>query len=84
MAICTIGAISQLVKPYLMRAKKEGVPVMLEASSLHSKAIYEHYGFKFYEEFRLGKGKVRVDDDGTLVEDENGSGIPQYFMIYNN
>ncbi len=78
-----IGAISRLIKPYLIRAKKEGVPVVLEASSPYSKSVYEHYGFKFYEEFYVGKGKVRVDD-GKLVEDANGPGIPQYFMIYNH
>lgn len=73
------GAVSAVVKPFLERAKNDGVLAYLYATNEHCKDVYEHYGFKIKKVLKLGVGKVNKEG----VEDENGEGFDTYFMIYN-
>jgi hypothetical protein len=74
------GLVANVVKPVLKRAEQEGVPAVLEAASEYSKAIYEHWGFKYYDDIILGEGVVNEQGE----DDPAGSGVKLYFMVYNN
>ncbi len=78
-----LGAVSRVVKPYLKLAKQNRLPVVLEAVNIHSKSVYEYFGFKCYGEFLLGESQISKNDNGEIVEDRNGSGVAQFFMVYN-
>lgn len=72
------GAISAVVKPWLERAEKEGVPVWLEATYSHAVEVYQHYGFRLVEEIRIGVGKRNA----LGWPEDGGEGVCGYGMIY--
>lgn len=72
------GTITALLEPFLQRARKEGVPVWLEASSPYAVGIYEHFGFRLVEVITIGIGKYGSDG----WPKEGGEGINGYAMIY--
>lgn len=74
------GAISAVVRPYLARAKQEGLSVWLEATSLDVVPLYEYFGFRVMEEILVGKGKV--DRSGRLQT--GGEGVKAWLMVVDN
>jgi ribosomal protein S18 acetylase RimI-like enzyme len=72
------GAVSAVVRPFLERAKEDGVPAWLESVDLHGVEVYEHYGFKVCEKMIVGKGLVRADG----WPEEDGEGYAVWAMIY--
>lgn len=73
------GVVSAVVKPYLERAKNEGVPAMLWAVDDHAKDVYRHFGFKEVEVAEVGVGVINRKG----IEDPNGEGFRISLMIYN-
>ena len=72
------GAISALIRPYLDRAKADGVPAWLEAVDERGVAIYQHFGFKLVDQVVVGENthnKIGWPEDG-------GEGVSGYCMIY--
>ncbi|KAL8995946.1 MAG: hypothetical protein Q9169_004419 [Polycauliona sp. 2 TL-2023] len=69
---------SELVRPYLEKAKAAKIPVWLEAGTLHAKHVYEHLGFKTVEELIVGRGTA--DRCGNFVD--GGDGFPMWAMIF--
>jgi len=76
---CHIGksVSSRLILPFIQKAKQDGVPLWLEATSEHSKNVYEALGFQVVEELKIGKG--RCDKKGNLVD--GGEGVSMWAMI---
>lgn len=72
------GAVSLLMKPVMDAAVKAGVPCWLEATSEHSRRVYEHWNWIVTDEVTIGQGIVNADG---WVE-PNGGGIQTYGMIY--
>ena len=64
--------------PYLQRARHDGIPVVLEATSEKARDMYIHFGFKLVEEFIIGGGNTNK----TGAPEEGGEGIVVFFMIY--
>jgi GNAT superfamily N-acetyltransferase len=52
------GFSSRLVKPMLVRAEREGLPVFLETQLQKNVSLYEHFGFKVVEEGVIPGSKV--------------------------
>ncbi|KAL4973829.1 hypothetical protein BDW66DRAFT_168303 [Aspergillus desertorum] len=71
------GVVRALIAPYLEEARRQGVPVWLEAISEHGRRVYEHFGFRTVAELRLGVG--RTNSRGEL--DVNGGGMLVYGMM---
>lgn len=72
-------AVKEAVAVFLERAKKEDVPIFLEASSLDSKREFEKWGFKAVEERAVGRGRVNEKWWPT----EGGEGVKVWGMVYN-
>lgn len=75
----TAQAVKEAMALYLDRAKKEEVPIFLEASSQESKAEFETWGFKAVEEISVGQGKV--DERGWPTS--GGAGLKVWGMVFN-
>lgn len=75
----TSKAVKDVIAVYLDRAKKEEVPIFLEASSLESKKEFESWGFKAVEEVDVGEGKV----DAKGWPTQGGAGLKVWGMVYN-
>ncbi|CCH42246.1 hypothetical protein BN7_1790 [Wickerhamomyces ciferrii] len=73
------GSITPLVRPYLDKAKEQGISASLFAANEHAKEVYLHWGFEVLDYLILGEGKV--NSEGEL--DPNGSGLKIYLMAYN-
>ncbi|KAH7045954.1 hypothetical protein B0J12DRAFT_146438 [Macrophomina phaseolina] len=73
------GAVSAVVRPYLVRARGEGRSVWLEATSPAAVGVYEHWGFRVVEEMVIGRGKVGAD--GWPVR-EGGEGQGQGLRVW--
>jgi hypothetical protein len=71
------GAITALMKPWLEKAKAEGVPVWLEATHDRAVRLYERHGFEMVEAITFGVGSV--NEDGW--PEEGGKGVTGYCMI---
>ena len=71
------GLVRALITPYLQKASEEGVPAWLEATTVRSRDVYAHLGFKEVEQIQIGKEKA--DTRGNLKE--GGEGITIYCMI---
>ncbi|KAL8672266.1 MAG: hypothetical protein Q9168_003267 [Polycauliona sp. 1 TL-2023] len=69
---------SELVRPFLEKARGTKIPVWLEATTLHAKQVYEHLGFTVAEELVIGRG--RSDRWGNSVD--GGDGIPVWAMVF--
>lgn len=74
------GAISAVVKPWLMRAEEEGVPAWLEATYSHAVDIYKHFGFRVVEVVTIGKGARSVE--GWPASGHEAAGVDAWIMIY--
>lgn len=72
------GAIRAVIDPYLRRARENGLPVWLEATSEHAVNVYTHFGFRLVEMIRISEGTA--NSAGDLVE--NGEGFLIYAMMY--
>jgi ribosomal protein S18 acetylase RimI-like enzyme len=72
------GAVSAVIRPFLERAKEDGVPAWLESVGLHAAEVYEHYGFKVCEKMIVGRGRVRADG----WPEEDGEGYAVWAMIF--
>ena len=71
-------AVDACIKPFLDRAREEGVPVWTEASTEEKKTAYERLGFRMAEEALIGKGRV----DGSGVPKEGGEGVRCWAMLF--
>jgi len=74
------GAISAVVLPFLDRARNEGVPAWLEATTPHAAAVYQHFGFRVVDHITIGVGKINADG----WPEEGGQGVTSYAMIYDS
>ena len=72
------GAISAVVCPFLERARSGNVAVWLEATSLHARGVYEHFGFRVVETIVVGAGERDVN--GSF--EEHGPGVPVWGMVF--
>src|SRR5579862_3944263 len=72
------GLCSAIVRNYQARARREGVPLWLEATTSYSMRLYESLGFKVVDEMVLGKGKV----DANGLERKGGRGVKIWGMIW--
>lgn len=72
-------AVKLAMQEYLDKAKKEDVPILLEATSPESKAEFEKFGFKSVGDVGIGVGRVNRAGWPT----ENGEGIDIWAMLYN-
>lgn len=72
------GAVSAVIVPFLDRARRENVPVWLEAATQKAVKIYEHYGFRIVEEIRVGVGEYDIDGSNK----PGGRGVSVFAMIY--
>jgi hypothetical protein len=59
-------------------ARKEGIPLFLEATTRHSRDIYLHQGFRVTGEFWLGKGRA----NGAGDSEKGGPGVQIWSMIW--
>jgi hypothetical protein len=67
----------RLILPFVQKAKEQGIPLWLEATSERSKSVYEKLGFKVVEELKVGKGQC--DSNGNLIS--GGEGVSMWAMI---
>jgi ribosomal protein S18 acetylase RimI-like enzyme len=74
------GAVSAVVRPFLERAKEDGVPAWLASVDLHSKHVYEHYGFRVCEKLIVGQGIAGADG----WPKENGEGFVVWLMVFDD
>lgn len=72
------GAISAVIRPWLERAEKEGVPIWLEATYDHAVDVYKHYGFRLVETLKIAVGSRNA----VGWPEEGGEGVCGYCMIY--
>ena len=72
-----LGAVRALFDPYLQQAREAGLPAWLEATNVHARDVYAHFGFKVVEEITIGGGSV--DKNGNRVP--GGEGVVIYGMI---
>jgi hypothetical protein len=76
------GSISAVVTPFLERARDEGVPAWLEATTPQAVKLYENFGFRVVEEIVVGQSKV--DAHGWPSADGEGAGVTAWAMIYDS
>ncbi|OAL39504.1 hypothetical protein AYO20_01374 [Fonsecaea nubica] len=76
------GSINAVMTPFLERAKAEGVPAWLEATTPQAVRLYERFGFRVVEEIVVGKG--RVDALGWPAQGENAGGVTAWAMIFDS
>lgn len=69
---------TQLIEPFLEKARRDSVPIWLDASSERSRKLYRKLGFQDVEEMRVGQGKS--DQEGNVVE--SGEGVSLWAMVY--
>jgi GNAT superfamily N-acetyltransferase len=72
------GLSSALIRQLQERARGEGVPVWLEATTEHSAGVYARLGFERCGTVVLGKGKVGADGIGKA----GGEGVSIYCMVW--
>lgn len=72
------GLAGRLTLAVQARARAEGRPVWLEATTVTSRKLYAKYGFEVVEDIVLGKGEV----DSTGQTKEKGEGITIWGMIW--
>ncbi|KIW32761.1 uncharacterized protein PV07_04285 [Cladophialophora immunda] len=73
------GSINAVMGPFLERARAEGVPAWLEATTPQAVRLYQHFGFRIVEEIVVGKGLV--DALGWPARGEHASGVTAWAMI---
>ncbi|KIY00679.1 uncharacterized protein Z520_03344 [Fonsecaea multimorphosa CBS 102226] len=76
------GSINAVMMPFLERAKAEGVPAWLEATTRQAVRLYEHFGFRVVEEIVVGKGLV--DALGWPAAGDKAEGVTAWAMIFDS
>jgi hypothetical protein len=71
------GAVRAVLAPYIARAKKDGVPIWIEASSSRARDIYAYFGFRVVEEIWSGVGKI----GSSGYPQPGGPGVHTWLMI---
>ncbi|EXJ68930.1 uncharacterized protein A1O5_07862 [Cladophialophora psammophila CBS 110553] len=74
------GSIKAVMTPFLERAKAEGVPAWLEATTPQAVRLYIHFGFRVVEEIVVGKGSV--DALGWPAAGDSAEGVKAWAMIF--
>lgn len=69
---------SSLIRQAQDFARKDGLPMWLEATTKESYELYMRLGFETVEQLVLGKGTAAAD--GTLQE--GGEGVPVWAMVW--
>ena len=72
------GLCSAIVKRYQDLAKRDGVPIYMEAATEYCWGLYKKLGFMTVEEIWLGKGKASADGTQSL----GGPGFKIWGMIW--
>jgi GNAT superfamily N-acetyltransferase len=72
------GLSSELIRKCQERARSEGVPAWLEATTENSQRLYARLGFQVVERMVLGKGVAAAD--GTQCK--GGEGVPIWAMVW--
>ena len=72
------GLSSALIGKVQAKAREEGLPVWLEATTEYSRGVYAKLGFEAVGTVVLGEGSVGADG---LVK-TGGSGVPIYCMVW--
>ena len=72
------GLSSALIRQLQERARGEGVPVWLEATSVGSARLYAKLGFKSVGKVMLGEGVAAPDGS----REQGGSGVPVDCMVW--
>jgi GNAT superfamily N-acetyltransferase len=72
------GLSSALIGEVQAKARREGLPVWLEATTEYSAGVYAKSGFERCGTVVLGAGKV----DGDGLENVGGGGVPVYCMVW--
>ncbi|KAL9620734.1 MAG: hypothetical protein Q9160_004747 [Pyrenula sp. 1 TL-2023] len=71
------GVVSAIIKPFLEKAKQDGVPVWLESVAENAKNMYLHFGFEVVDEIIIGVGRLDAKGD----ENQSGEGILSWAMV---
>lgn len=74
----TRGAVRAVLEPYLARARRDRVPIWIEAGSARARDVYAYFGFRIVEEIWSGVGKIGASGH----RQEGGPGVPTWLMIY--
>lgn len=72
------GSVRRLIEPYLQKAKDEKTGASVVAIDQRAREIYEYFGFKVVDSFKLGEN--RLDRDG--LPDPNGEGLEVTYLVY--
>ena len=72
------GLASKIILHMQDKARSDGRPLWLEASSQNSHRLFLKHGFKDAGELTLGEGIV----DSNGVPKENGEGVPIWGMVW--
>lgn len=72
------GLGSALMRELQDVARKDGLPLWLEATTESSRRLYERLGFEIVEQMTLGTGEAAAD--GSLQK--GGEGVPVWGMIW--
>ncbi|KAK4499874.1 hypothetical protein PRZ48_008060 [Zasmidium cellare] len=72
------GLASKVIRAWQAKARAEGLPIWLEATTEGSKRVYERCGFGFCEEIVMGRGT----HDGTGERRRGGDGVRMWGMVW--
>lgn len=72
------GSVRSLIEPYLQTAKDEKTGASVTAIDQRAREIYEYFGFKAVDSFKLGEN--RLDRNG--LPDPNGEGLEVTYLVY--
>lgn len=72
------GFATKIIKQYQRQATEENLPIWLEATTEHSRSVYERCGFKVVHVMSLGEG---THDEGGAKQ-KGGPGIRIWAMIW--
>ena len=72
------GLASKVVEGWKSVARKDGVPIWLEATTEHSQKIYAKCGFKVVGEVVLGNGTHAASG----IEEKGGPGVKAWGMVW--
>lgn len=74
----TRGSVRNLIEPYLQRAKDEKTGASVTAIDKKAKEVYEYFGFKVVDSFKLGENIW----DKNGLPDTNGEGLEVTYLVY--
>ena len=74
------GAVRAIIEPYVARARREGLPVWLEAGNERARDVYIWVGgFRVVGKILSGVGEFDTSGKRT----EGGKGVPTWLMVAN-